>query len=201
MAEALFPAEAYREALLKLLPRGRVWPKDPGSLQFAVMAALAPTFERLDARAQTLLLDEFPTRCVELLPEWEATLGLPDPCEGEDQTLQQRRAQVIIKLFDGGGQTKGYYLTVLARLGYEGATITEFAPFRAEVSAVETPLYSEDWWYVWQVNLPELRTFYFQADVSAVGEPLEAYSESAVFCVFDAIKPAHTYVVFTADPA
>lgn len=199
MAEALYSREDYREALLRLLPRGRAWPKDPGSIHFATMDGLAPTFERLDARAQTLLFDAFPPNTVELLPEWEATLGLPDPCEGEDQTLQQRRAQVLAKMFDGGGQSKTYYLAVLARLGYGDATITEFAPFRADASVADTPLYSDDWWFVWQINLPDLRIFYFQADVSAVGEALETYSDDAVTCVIAAIKPAHTIVVFTAD--
>lgn len=191
----------YRDALLSLLPRGRVWPRDPGSAQYAVAVGLAPTFGRLDARAQALLVDAFPAFTVELLPEWEASLGLPDLCEGDDQTLEQRRAQVLSRLVEGGGQSIAYFTGVLARLGYTGATITEYAPFRAGVSTVGAPLAGDDWWFAWTINLPDLRTFRFQADQSAVGEPLISYSDTSVFCVIAAIKPAHTVVTYTFDPA
>lgn len=201
MAEALFPDEAYRDQLLALMPRGRVWPKAPGSPQHGLASGLAPTFGRLDARAQQLLFDAFPANTVELLLEWEWTLGLPDPCEGEDQTLEQRRAQVLARLTVGGGQSKAYYLQVLATLGYADASITEYAPFRADHSVANSPLYSEDWWYVWTINLPGLRAFYFEADISAAGEALLTVANDSVFCVIAAIKPAHTIALYTFDPA
>ena len=201
MAASLYPASAYRDALLTLLPRGRVWPKDPGSLQYRTMEGFAPTFERLDARAQTLLIDLFPAFTVELLPEWEASLGLPDDCEGDGQTLEQRLAQVVAKLFEGGGQTIDYYARVLARLGYTNATITEYAPFRVGASPVGLPLLDDDWWFAWNINLPDVRSFYFTAGLSAAGEPLATYTGESVFCVIAAIKPAHTVVTYTFDPA
>lgn len=194
---ALFSDADYQDAILALMPRGRVWPREPGSVQHSVAGGLAPTFGRLDARAQALLTDAFPAFTVELLPEWEATLGLPDPCEGEDQTLEQRRAQVLSRLVDGGGQSVDYFIGVLARLGYTNATIEEYAPFRAGVSGIGTPLYGDDWWYAWKINLPDLRVFRFQADQSAVGEPLLTYSDTSVFCVVAAIKPAHTVVLYS----
>lgn len=200
MPAALFPASDYRDALLKLLPRGRVWPKEPGSLHYQVTDGLAPTFERLDGRAQTLLYDAFPPNTVELLAEWEASLGLPDPCDGPNPTIQQRRAQVLVKLFEGGGQSVPYYLAVLERLGYVGATITEFAPYRAGISTSESPVCDDEWWHVWQVNLPELAIFYFEADISTTDTPEVVYAEQAVFCVLAEIKPAHTFVFFTSDP-
>lgn len=185
--------------MLALLPRGRAWPRDAASVQHQVASGLAPTFGRLDARAQALLVDAFPAFTVELLPEWEASLGLPDRCEGEFQTLEQRRAQVLSRLVDGGGQSIAYFTGVLDRLGYTGATITEYAPFRAGVSAVGMPLTGDDWWFAWNINLPDLRVFRFHADQSAVGEPLVSYSDLSVFCVIAAIKPAHTLVTYTFD--
>lgn len=197
---ARFSAVDYRDALLSLLPRGRVWPREPGSTQHQLMAGVAPTFERLDARAQQLLFDAFPVNTVELLAEWEATLGLPDPCEGEGQTLEQRRAQVVVKLFTGGGQSVPYYEAVLSRLGYTNAEITEYAPFRAGHSAPGDPINGEDWWYAWNIDLPDVRAFYFRAGDSAAGDRLSSYSDESASCVIAAIKPAHTIVTYTYGP-
>lgn len=201
MADPRFSTADYRDALLSLLPRGRVWSREPGSVQYDLMSGFAPTFARLDARAQDLLFDAFPANTLELLPEWEATLGLPDPCDGEAQTIEQRRAQVLIKLFNGGGQTVGYYKAVLSRLGYANATITEFAPFRANASVANSPLYGDAWWHVWNINLPDLSVFYFSANISTAGEPLLTVSTDAVFCAIEAIKPAHTLVTYSFNEA
>lgn len=198
MADALYSVEAYRDALIALLPRGRVWNDD---VQRLVMTAAARGFERFDARAQGLLFDAFPPNTLQLLPEWEVSLALPDPCEGEDQTTDQRRAQVLAKFCASGGQSIPYYRQVLDTLGYTNAEITEFAPFRVGRSRVGQPLYGSDWWYAWNINLPDVRTFLFRVGSSTVGQPLSTYSQTSVFCVIDVIKPAHTVVSYTFDPA
>lgn len=201
MADALFTDDAYTAALLSLLPRGRAWPRDADSLQYAVAAGLAPALGRLDARAQSLLVDAFPATTVELLPEWEASLGLPDPCEGADQGIEQRRTQVVSRLTSAGGQSVAYFLAVVEQLGYFGATITQYAPFRAERDAAEGPLYGDAWAFAWLMNLPDLRLFYFKADVSAVGEALSAEANDVATCVLNALAPAHTTVLYGADAA
>ncbi|MES2034885.1 MAG: putative phage tail protein [Pseudomonadota bacterium] len=200
MADSLFSTLDYTQALTALLPRGRVWPKDPGSAQHAVMAGFAPTFQRLDARAQTLLVEAFPATTTELLPEWEDSLGLPDPCDGPDQTVDQRRAQVLNKFVSAGGQSVLYFEGVLARLGYPTATITQYAPFRVGIDHVGFPIYGIEWIYHWTINLPTLSIFWFEVGVSSVPGPLFAISDQAVFCVIDDLKPAHTTVDFTNIP-
>lgn len=163
------------------------------------MAGLAPALERLDARAQTLLVDAFPATALELLPEWEASLGLPDRCEGDSQVIQQRRIQVLARLVDSGGQSIGYFVGYLERLGYAGVTVDEFAPFRADVDAADRPLYGEGWAHTWRVNIPGLRVFYFAADVSAADEPLFSVANQVAVCVIDALKPAHTVVLYATS--
>ena len=200
MSDSLFSAQDYTQGYVNLLPRGKVWPKSPGSSQYALMSALALTAQRLDARAQTLLVDAFPATTVELLPEWELTLGLPDPCDGPDQTVEQRQAHVISKFVNAGGQSKPYFLGVLARLGYPDATITEYAPFRADIDHADGFLYDETWIYHWTINLPELSVYYFEGDVSFADEFLETVSDGAVECVLETLKPAHTTLDFTNNP-
>lgn len=201
MADALFSDEDYTGALLRLLPSGRAWPKDVDSVQYAVAAGLAPSLRRLDARAQSLLVDAFPSTTVELLPEWEAALGLPDPCEGQGQGIEQRRTQVVNRLTSAGGQSVAYFLGVIAQLGYVGATIQQYAPFRADRSPADTGLYDQAWAFAWNVNLPDLRVFYFKADISAAGEALIIIANDVATCVLGSLAPAHTTVTYSNDPA
>lgn len=200
MASSLFTVQDYTGALLSLLPRGRVWPKDPDSAQAKLMAGLAPSFQRLDARAQTLLVDAFPATTTELLPEWESSLGLPDPCDGPGQTVDQRRAQVLNKFVSAGGQSVAYFVGVLTRLGYPDATITQYAPFRVGIDHVGFPIHGLEWAYHWTINLPNLSVFWFLVGISTVPGPLFSISDQAVFCVIDDLKPAHTTVDFTNNP-
>jgi uncharacterized protein YmfQ (DUF2313 family) len=51
-------------------------------VQSQVLYGLAKSYERETARANNLLVDSFPLTTYELLPEWESSLGLPDPCAG-----------------------------------------------------------------------------------------------------------------------
>lgn len=201
MAEALYGQADYEAALRSLFPTGRAWSREPDALQGQLVAGLAPTLVRLDARAQTLLVDAFPATTVELLPEWEASLGLPDQCEGPDHVVEQRRQQVVNRLVNTGGQSKAYFLDVLARLGFADCEITEYTPFKADVSVADWPVYDESWTHAWRVNVPGLRIFEFKADISTADEPLLTISDQVIFCVIEALKPAHTLVIYTTDPA
>ncbi|MFH5924542.1 YmfQ family protein [Roseomonas xinghualingensis] len=186
---------AYVAVLLSLLPRGRIWPRDPGSTLATVARGLAPTAQRLDERGAALLVDAFPKSAVELLPEWERTVGLPDPCSGLAPTLQQRQAQVVARLIAVGGQSIPYFVSVAAALGYE-IEIEEFAPARAGAFSAGDPLYGEAWAHAWRVHAPGATVTYFVAGGSSAGEPLAAWGNEVLECVLSRIKPAHTNLIF-----
>ncbi|MGO4416609.1 putative phage tail protein, partial [Cupriavidus sp. KB_39] len=88
----------FLRAFQALLPRGRVWNRDPDSTQTGVAAGITKCYTRLTQRCKNLLIDAFPATTYELLPEWEATLGLPDPCAGAAPSTQVRRNQVVARL-------------------------------------------------------------------------------------------------------
>jgi len=94
---SLYAQSDYQSALQALMPRGRVWPRDTSSVQAKVLAGLANTFATSDDAAQALLADAFPVAPVNLLPEWQTTLGLPDPCQTATQTQAQMQASVASK--------------------------------------------------------------------------------------------------------
>ena len=69
----------FLAALQAYLPTGPAWPRDPDTIVTQILSGIARAQARLHARENQLLIDLFPATTVELLPEWEASVGLPDP--------------------------------------------------------------------------------------------------------------------------
>jgi uncharacterized protein YmfQ (DUF2313 family) len=164
-------------------------------VQTQTLQTLVATFQRLTARGAYLLTDAFPPTADELLPEWEASLGLPDPCAGESPTIALRQAQVTARISAGGGQSIAYFVNFAKTLGYD-ITIEQFSPFRVGVSTVGSPLYGDAWAFAWQVNAPQFSISYFSTGISAVGEPLATWGNTVLQCELRRLAPAHTTVIF-----
>jgi uncharacterized protein YmfQ (DUF2313 family) len=191
----VYAAPDYVAAMLALGRRGRAWSMDPGTVRVAVMTGLAQHYVRSGARTVNLITDAFPASTIELLPEWEASLGLPDPCSDQPQTLQQRQAAVLSRFIGAGGQTIAYYTAVASALGY-AITITEFVPFRAGASCAGTPC-GDAYAHTWQVNAPTFTVGSFRAGASAAGEPLRWWGNTALQCTLRSLAPAHTTLLFS----
>jgi len=177
------------------MPRGRVWPKDSDAVQTQVLTALSQEFERTTTDANALLVDEFPATTLNLLPEWEASLGLPDPCAGESSTIQARRGQVVARLIATGGQSAAYFIGVAAALGYS-ITITQFSAFHFG-STFGSPLCGTDWAFAWQVNAPQFTVNKFKFGQSVFGEPFASWGNTVLQCELQQLAPAHTIVIFS----
>lgn len=191
-------AADFAGALTRLLPRGPVWPREPDSTVAETMEALAPSFARSNARANFLVEDAFPANTTELLPEWEASLGLPDPCLGEAPTLAARRAEIVARLTGRGGQSRAYMIAYAARLGFT-ITITEFKAFCAG-DPVGSPDNGDAWGFVWQNNAPLNSYTFFLAGSSVAGEPLAEWGNTVLECEMRRIAPEHTILLFAYGP-
>jgi uncharacterized protein YmfQ (DUF2313 family) len=190
-----YSAPDYVAAMFSLGHRGRAWTTDPGTVRYSVMTGLAQHYVRSGARMVNLITDAFPATTLELLPEWELSLGLPDLCAEQPQTVQQRQAAVLAKFIATGGQSVTYYTAVAAALGYV-VTITEFSAFRAGSSRAGTPC-GDAFVHVWQVNAPTFTIGTFKAGISTAGEPLRWWSNTALQCTLRALAPAHTLITFS----
>lgn len=188
-------ADQYREHLDALLPQGLAWPRENGSDFSNLLAGMAEEFSRIDVRGDDLMREVLPSLTIELLTEWERVAGLPDPCVSVNQTVQQRRASLLAKLTNAGGQSRAFFIALAEYLGFT-VTITEFRPFRAGINRAGDPICSEDWWFAWRVNAPQTTSVFFRAGLSAAGEPLQAYGNELLECVFNRVKPAHTVLIF-----
>ncbi|HEY0276590.1 MAG TPA: putative phage tail protein, partial [Paenirhodobacter sp.] len=146
-------------------------------------------------RSVNLLTDAFPVAPVELLPEWELTLGLPDPCAGEDPTIALRQQSVAARFVASGGQSVPYLTGVAAALGY-AVTITEYAPARAGKLRAGQPCNGVAWAFAWSISAPAIDVFYFRAGSGRAGDPLASWGSSVLQCELQRIAPAHTIPMF-----
>lgn len=176
---ARFSASDYARCILALLPFGRAWLKDAGSVQAQTSMALSPSFERVDSAASNLLALSLPGENADLLEEWESSLGLPDPCAGPNPTTAQRAAQVKARFVGGGGQNRARFIDYAATLGFE-IEIVNYSPFRAGRSTCGNPCASNAWTFVWGIRV--------LANTSGL-------SSDVLLCELEAIKPAETTVV------
>ncbi|MBW9102960.1 YmfQ family protein [Paraburkholderia phenoliruptrix] len=188
-------AADFLVALQALMPRGRVWPRDRDAVQTRTLAGCAPTYARLTARANELLVDGFPATAYELLPEWESSLGLPDPCAGPAPTIPQRQAQVVARLANSGGQSVQYFIEFAAQLGYT-IKIEQFMQARAGLLKAGDPCYGRDWSFAWKVSAPPTTIVRAKAGSMAAGDPLAAFGNAVLECEIRALMPAHTVVLF-----
>lgn len=195
MTAPAYTCADYLSALQALLPRGRVWPREPAAAQTQALSGLTPVYERSNARANQLLVDAFPATTYELLPEWEAALGLPDPCVGPGPTLQVRRAQVVARFAGSGGQSVAYMISYALNLGY-AITITQFAPARAGQLRAGQQCGDNAWAHAWRVNAVLNASYAFRAGLSAAGEPLSIIGNTVLECELKQIAAAHTTVFF-----
>ncbi|MGZ3272369.1 MAG: YmfQ family protein [Caulobacteraceae bacterium] len=190
-----FSAADYQRAFQAHLPRGRVWPADPDSVQARAIGGLTAHLADIDARAIALLADGFPATTNYLLPEWEASLGLPDPCAGPAPTVQQRQGQVLARFTDSGGQSIAHLEAFALKLGFQ-ITITNYAPFRAGRSRAGDPATGQAWAHAFAVHAPAQSPTPFRAGRSAAGEPLNIWGNAVLECELRAHQPAHTVVIF-----
>ncbi|WP_131753604.1 YmfQ family protein [Burkholderia vietnamiensis] len=185
MAAPTFTAADFLKALQALLPRGLVWPRDPNATQTAVLSGFTPTLQRLTDAASALLVDAFPATSVNLLTEWESTLGLPDPCAGESPTIAKRQAQVVMRLANSGGQSIPFFYKQAELIGCS-IIIEVHAPFAAGSSGMGDPIGGTEWANVWTVWLP------FNDTPGAA----QYWGNAVLECEFETWAPAHTVLQF-----
>ncbi|MCX7061329.1 MAG: DUF2313 domain-containing protein [Gammaproteobacteria bacterium] len=171
-------AEDYAAQLAALLPTGAAWQPSPETLLGRLLLAIGSELARVHARADTLRIEADPRSTTELLPEWEITAGLPDPCVSGPQTIEQRRAALLARLTGTGGASRAYFIGVAAAYGY---TVT-----------IEEPAL-----HTWRMRSAEaVGISRFRAGLSTAGDPLASFGNEAFECLFNRIKPAHTALLF-----
>ncbi|GBR00563.1 YmfQ family protein [Acetobacter oeni] len=192
----IYSHDDFLSAYQQLLPTGAVWPKGTDTIMSESLRPLMATWEALASADYALLIDTFPATTTELLTEWQESLGLPDPCAGDNPTLAQQRAQIVSRLTDTGGCSVSYFISFAAALGYT-ITITQFAPSRFGRTFGNT-FGGDAWSYAWQVNMPEF-TISDLTFGDQFGSAFAAWGDTVLQCELARIKPAHTALMFNYE--
>lgn len=191
-----FSQDDYRRGLQALMPVGRVWPREMGSVQAEALDAMAAEYVKSDTDALSLIKGAFPSTATIMLSDWETSLGLPDDCAiGETDSIALRQKSVVTKLTGTGGQSIAYFIEQAKALGYE-VTITQFRRAMAGMSAAGAALNGDDWPFVMQVNAPSTTITYAQAGVNYAGDPLRSWGNKLLECRLTKLAPSHVIIKF-----
>ncbi|WP_421793985.1 putative phage tail protein [Hydrocarboniphaga effusa] len=141
-------AEAIATQLRRLLPRGALWEAPVGSVMWAALLATADEVLRIYGRAADLRDESHPGSVTELIGEWETEYALAG-----DGDLAERRAALVAKYRAVGGQSRQYYIDVVAGLGFV-ITIEEPKPFYVGTHGCGDPVGEIEWAFTWIVHAP-----------------------------------------------
>lgn len=179
----------HADLLARLLPASY----DPsGRALAAQLQAEGNVLDTANLLADMLLAEADPRTALQQIPAWERVLG-----GSAFSDMASRRAFLLGKLNETGGQHKQYFIDLASSLGF-AITITEFTPTNilADVMAM---MFTQEWFYAWQINVQAGWNYaYAQADInSTVMEPLSRWNQNVDF--ENALRedaPAHTKVLF-----
>lgn len=202
----------YKDLLIKLLPKGRLWrPKEQPNFS-KLLGSTSEELCRVDDRIKQMLIEIDPRTTDEALDQWESQLALPDECTPSGLTDDERRQQATQKLTNVGGLSASFYEETILNLGFTatvqnrvnfvagrgkaGDPLTNY--FNREFvagSTAGTPLTEVGWLYYFEVELPATASTVFVAG-SLAGDPLRSFSNELVECTIKKLKPAHAGAFF-----
>lgn len=206
IADALFDPspDTTASAVQALGPRGALWrtdeaasPAEPG-IMGGVWSAIGSVFGDLYRAAAETAAQVYLSAIEFSIGDWEAELGLPDPCLFQPASFEGRKRAVQIKYRDRGGASPWYFLCLLSQVGVE-ATIEEPSNFECGVSECggcdETSNIVLD--VYWIITIQGLDAFYFHAGESVAGDRLSDWNAALdAECLIRARAPMHTIPVF-----
>lgn len=189
---------AYGRQLSQLLPPGAAWTQESDSNLQRLLRALGESLSRVHVRNDDLFRETDPRQTYELLERWEGALGLPDSCSLEgSQTIAERVQAVVAKLISQGGQSRAYFISLAATLGYPGVTVTEYQARRHGRARMGEAYGGEDWEEAWQLNLPEQQVIDRRYGQAIYGETYRIWGDTRLECIVSREKPAGSIVLFS----
>jgi uncharacterized protein YmfQ (DUF2313 family) len=191
-------ADHYVGMIERLLPPGPIWVLRAGMELRDIVSAIADECVRAHGRLLALLEEADPRTATEMLADWEAVCGLPDPAFGIPATVDARRALVCARWTAKGGQSAAYYIGIAAALGLTITITTPCQPFRAGGRA-GAACYSIAWAYGWRVHAPNGPAVTFRAGGRA-GYRLIDVRQPVLEALLSRYAPAHTIPVFEYHP-
>ena len=193
----------YLRLLQALLPRGKAWNREEGSVLTEFLYGEGEEFARVDSRSDDLLVERDTRYANELLIDHEIDLGLPDECSPVPQTIQERRFAAHSKLIALGQQNPAYFIELAAAYGWI-VTITEYTPCWCGVGGSGDPCGDQETIFYWKVTIEfgGGEIVYALSGSSECGDWIAYLSGiEAMICSLERYKPAHTVLIFGYEGA
>lgn len=115
-------SDDYKQALIALRPRGKIWVVKEDSVTDRKLDIQAEAFAKAEERADDLFKEANKQRTVELLEEWENVYGLPHDGKYED------RIAILNSVSASATQDIKFYKKILELQGLQ-VVIEEHCPF------------------------------------------------------------------------
>lgn len=191
--EAASIEEATRQ-LASTIPDGRAWQAKsiPGTNMYAVVSACAAEFREIQIQIETLAREFDINLSDQLLPDWEASCGLPEECIGQMASLEDRRNAVILRLRKIPFVTKEDYENLAFQLAGLNVTVTPGAEI--ELFPLDFPIHfaSGNSYFKLYVTFNDAIggfPYLFPFNFLSTGDNI-------IRCVFEQIAPANVLIIF-----
>lgn len=188
------------------LPLGMAWDaaRTPGKVLYKLLSALARSLDDMTRALCNLVSELNPYSTVDLLPEWETAVSLPDPCLPRADTLAERRTWVVWRLSKRRWTTAADWHDLAALFGLE---IRITPGWLVQRPALFDACFDHVFW-----DFPKLGRFRVYIDIVggcggdgfdyAFDHPFPTTSPNcqALMCLIERVCPANVVIIWNADP-
>jgi len=205
--------EKYKDLLINLLPKGRLWQPRSQPIFMALLKALAEELCRVEDRINDMLVEVDPRTTSELLTDFERVFALPDECTPDVQTLDERINQIVQKMTNVGGLSKTFYEFLGLQLGHVitvenrvncvvgratvGDSLTNYFDESLQVGeTVGNQLRNVGWRFCFNTEMPATAAEILEVG-EEVGQPLVLFTNPLIECTIRKLKPAQSCATFT----
>lgn len=162
-----------------------------------LILGLIEEFLRMEVFMQRVCMELDPNQTVDLIEEWERSVGIPNDCFKTDETLETRRAQVLLLLSGLVVQTEQDFIDLAIFFGVD--VIIEQGSIRGAYPHCYPALYlggAKAARNTIIVHFPDIPGRYYPHPYDGV-DNLYGSNASIVECIFNKVKPATTRIIYS----
>lgn len=179
----------WSNSIMQQMPLGVIWQRETSLDLYKYVAGYAPRLEAAEISADGLLLEMRPMTTLQMLPEWEGYLALPE-CSTANQTIESRRAAVVEKYYRKGGLQPWNIEKLAADLGFD-IEVQELYPHHI-LRGCNYPLYQEKYRHVLRIYVKGITQAYATC-VDDCLTPLVLQTAAILECTLNRFKMAGKY--------
>jgi len=186
----------HTQISVSFLPLGKLFDQKniPDSNIHNLFTAFSKEFVRDENKIATVAEEHNIFNTTLFIEEWESAVGIPDACFTIAPTIEERRANIIIKLRASGVSTQEQFEEIALLLGFV-VTVTPlqdeaFPPYCVPFIPTKSPASR----FIMVVRgdgiIPEVPPYDVPFTPAAIGQ------QSILQCIFGILKPANVGILF-----